>query len=63
MVILGGIGSLVGPALGAAMLLLAEEILSGYTEHWMIILGPLLIVVILFARGGLFGYLKGGARQ
>ena len=63
MVILGGIGSLIGPALGAAMLLLAEEVLSGYTEHWMIILGPLLIVVILFARGGLFGYLKGDAPQ
>jgi branched-chain amino acid transport system permease protein len=58
MVILGGMGSLVGPVLGAACLLLAEEILSEYTEHWMIILGPLLIGVVLFAKGGLYGVIK-----
>ena len=59
MVILGGMGTLVGAVLGAATLLLAEEILSGYTEHWMIILGPLLIVIVLYARAGIFGMLKG----
>jgi branched-chain amino acid transport system permease protein len=55
MVILGGIGTLIGPVLGAAGLLLAEEILSGFTQHWMIVLGPLLILVVLFGRGGLLG--------
>ena len=55
MVILGGMGSLVGPVLGAAGLLLAEEILSGYTQHWMIILGPLLIAMVLYARSGIYG--------
>jgi branched-chain amino acid transport system permease protein len=59
MVILGGMGSVVGPVLGAAALLLAEEILSGYTQHWMIILGPLLIVLVLFAKKGLFGIVWG----
>jgi branched-chain amino acid transport system permease protein len=58
MVILGGMGSLVGPVLGAICLLLAEEILSGYTEHWMIVLGPLLIGVVLFAKGGIYGLIK-----
>jgi branched-chain amino acid transport system permease protein len=60
MVILGGMGSLLGPVLGAAALLLAEEVLSGYTEHWMILLGPLLIGVVLFAKRGIFGMIAGG---
>ena len=55
MVILGGMGSLAGPVMGAAGLLLAEEILSGYTEHWMILLGPLLIIMVLYARNGIYG--------
>lgn len=59
MVILGGMGTLVGPLAGAAAFLLAEEILSGYTEHWMIVLGPLLILVVLFAKGGIFGWVRG----
>ena len=59
MVILGGIGSLIGPVLGAAGLLLTEEFLSEYTRHWMIILGPLLILVVLFGRGGIYGLVRG----
>jgi branched-chain amino acid transport system permease protein len=55
MVILGGMGTLLGPVFGAAALLLLEEFLSRYTEHWMIILGPILLFVILFARRGLYG--------
>ncbi len=54
MVLLGGTGCLVGPFLGAAVLLLLEEYLAIYTEHWMVILGPFLIVVVLFGRGGLY---------
>ena len=55
MVILGGIGTLNGAILGAAAFLLAEEWLSGITEHWKLIFGPLLVLVVLFARGGLIG--------
>jgi len=55
MVLLGGMGTLVGPLLGAAVLLFLEEYLAMFTEHWMIILGPFLILVVLFARGGLYG--------
>src|SRR5206468_2359731 len=50
MVILGGMGTLIGPALGAFVFLLLEEILSGYTEHWPVILGPVLLLIVLFAR-------------
>jgi len=57
MVVLGGMGSVVGPVVGAVALLLLEELLSGVTEYWQIILGPLLLLVVLFARGGIDGML------
>ena len=60
MVILGGIRTLAGPVLGAAVLLLLEDVLSAWTTHWQIILGPFLLVAVLFARNGLFGLLPGG---
>jgi len=53
MVVLGGMGSLYGAVLGAVAYLAIEEILSHYTEHWRIIFGPMLILLVLFARGGL----------
>lgn len=62
MVILGGLGSLHGAIMGAAVFLLLEEILSGYTEHWKLIFGPFLVLVVLFARGGLLGIIKGARR-
>jgi branched-chain amino acid transport system permease protein len=55
MVILGGMGTLHGAIIGAAAFLLTEEWLSGLTEHWKVIFGPLLVLVALFARGGLVG--------
>jgi branched-chain amino acid transport system permease protein len=57
MVVLGGMGSAFGPLLGAVALLVLEEVLSGITEYWQIILGPLLLLVVLFARGGIDGLL------
>jgi branched-chain amino acid transport system permease protein len=55
MVILGGAGTLDGGLLGSAAYLLAEEWLSGYTENWKVIFGPVLVLVVMFARGGLIG--------
>jgi len=60
MVVLGGMGSLFGPVVGAVALLVLEEALSGITEYWQIILGPLLLLVVLFARGGIVGLLSLG---
>jgi branched-chain amino acid transport system permease protein len=57
MVILGGMGSVIGPVFGAVALLVLEEALSGITEYWQIVLGPLLLLVVLFARGGIDGLL------
>ncbi len=58
-VILGGLGSLYGAVVGAAALLILEEVIAGWTEHWMIVLGPFLVLVVLFARRGLYGWLLG----
>jgi branched-chain amino acid transport system permease protein len=55
MVIFGGMGTLNGAIIGAAAFLLTEEWLSGLTEHWKVIFGPLLVLVAVFARGGLLG--------
>jgi branched-chain amino acid transport system permease protein len=63
MVILGGIATLIGPVLGAAALLLLEDVLAAWTTHWQIILGPILVLVVLFTRRGLAGLLPGGGRD
>jgi branched-chain amino acid transport system permease protein len=55
MVILGGMASTAGPVLGTFALLFVEEILKGWTEHWQVILGPLLVLSVIFFRRGLAG--------
>ncbi|RAI43646.1 branched-chain amino acid ABC transporter permease [Rhodoplanes roseus] len=55
MVLLGGLGTLHGAIVGAAAFLLLEEWLSALTEHWKMIFGPLLVLVVVFVRGGLIG--------
>ena len=65
-IILGGLGTLAGPLIGAVAFLLLEETLPellhaiapNYAENWMIIFGPILIAIVLFARGGLMGLLQ-----
>jgi branched-chain amino acid transport system permease protein len=62
MVVFGGMGSLFGPLFGAITLMVLEEALSRITEYWQIILGPLLLLVVLFARGGIDGLLARARR-
>ena len=57
MAVLGGMGSVMGPVIGAVTLLVLEEALSRVTEYWPIILGPLILLVVLYARGGIDGLL------
>jgi len=57
MVILGGMGSMFGPVVGAIVFLVLEELLSQVTEYWALIMGPLLLVIVLFGRGGIMGLL------
>jgi branched-chain amino acid transport system permease protein len=57
MVVLGGMGSLFGPMIGAIVFLVLEEFLSQITEYWALIMGPLLLLIVLFGRGGIMGLL------
>jgi branched-chain amino acid transport system permease protein len=57
--VLGGLGSLHGAILGAAAFTLLADILSHYTENWAMIFGPILILVVLFVRGGINGLFGG----
>jgi branched-chain amino acid transport system permease protein len=59
MVVLGGLGSLFGPLVGAAAFLLLEEGLSRLTEYPALILGPLLLLVAIYVNGGIEGLLEG----
>lgn len=65
MVILGGVGTLAGPFIGAGVLFTLETVLGQYTEHWMLPLGILLLVVVLVSKGGLMALIRklaGGSR-
>ena len=63
MVLLGGAGSVFGPLYGAAAYVMAGEILSQFTVHWHIVFGPILILVVLFSRGGIAALLEGPDRD
>lgn len=62
MVVLGGIGNLLGAIAGATLALLLEEWLALFTEHWRLIFGALLILVVLFSRDGLTGLFRGRSK-
>ncbi len=59
MVIIGGMGTLTGGIVGAAAFLLLEEFLSGFSQHWKLALGVILILLVLFNRNGIIGRLGG----
>lgn len=63
MVLLGGMGTLYGAIIGAAAFLLTEEWLSSFTEHWKVIFGPALVLLVVFVRGGLIGVGRELARR
>ena len=56
MIILGGVATIVGPLVGAIVYVTLETALSAYTQHWMVVLGPIILLVALFARRGLYGF-------
>lgn len=71
MVVMGGMATLLGPILGAAGFLLLEEFLPeaieavapGYGDYWGIVFGPILILIVLFGRGGIYGIAARGTRR
>jgi branched-chain amino acid transport system permease protein len=61
-VILGGVARLFGPVAGAVLFVVLEHVLGDLSDYWHIYLGLLLLLVVLFARGGIMGFLAGRAR-
>ena len=69
MAVLGGVGTLIGPIIGAGVWLALEEVLSSFSvglpwgidefvrNHWMIVLGTFVIIVAIGLKEGLYGYL------
>ena len=53
MVILGGPGTLVGPALGAGIIIFLQNFLSAFTERWLIVIGTIYILTILYLPHGI----------
>jgi branched-chain amino acid transport system permease protein len=63
MVTLGGAGTLFGPAIGAVVIILIKNIVSAYTEHWMIILGVIYMVTVMLAPEGIYSLLVRSLRK
>ena len=61
LIIIGGVGRLAGPVVGAGLFVALEHWLGGLTEFWHIFLGAILLLIVLFARGGIVGLLTGKA--
>lgn len=62
MVLLGGAGTLVGPVIGATAFLLLEDVLKGLTDHWLAVMGPIIVLIVVFLRNGLWGVLGSNNR-
>jgi branched-chain amino acid transport system permease protein len=63
MVVLGGLGSIWGPALGAVVIVLFQQELSLYVSRWQTLMGLTLIAVVLFSPGGFWGLVRAIGRR
>ncbi len=59
LIIIGGVGRLMGPVVGACLFVALEHYLGGLTDFWLVFLGLILLVIVLFMRGGIIGLLTG----
>lgn len=58
MVIMGGIGSLIGPIIGAGVFTLLQEVLSSFTENWMLVVGIVFAVFVILIPRGIVGVFR-----
>jgi branched-chain amino acid transport system permease protein len=58
MVMLGGTGTLIGPAIGAGVFLLMKNLVSSYSAHWLLIIGAIFVACVLFFPYGIWGTLR-----
>ncbi|RBW70198.1 branched-chain amino acid ABC transporter permease [Bacillus taeanensis] len=59
MVLVGGAGTMLGPVLGAAFIVILETIISSYIDLWMLIIGTIFILFVIFAPKGIVGITSG----
>lgn len=57
MIVIGGIGLVTGPIFGAIAFLVMEEVFKGVTQHWMLLMGPVIVVIALAGKDG-FSWMK-----
>ena len=57
MVLLGGSGTVFGPVVGAVAFLLMEEGIKAYTDRWALFLGPIIVLIVVFLRKGIWSLL------
>ncbi|RAK15063.1 amino acid/amide ABC transporter membrane protein 2 (HAAT family) [Anoxybacillus vitaminiphilus] len=58
MVIIGGVGTLFGPAIGASVFICLQNFISTYTERWPMIMGAILVILVLIGKGGIIHWLR-----
>jgi branched-chain amino acid transport system permease protein len=63
MAIVGGVGTLFGSLIGAALIISLENFVSLYTERWSMVLGFVFIFAMIFAPEGVLGTLRALARR
>jgi branched-chain amino acid transport system permease protein len=63
MVLVGGMGTLFGPIVGAFMIVTASDLASAVWDRWMLVMGALFVFFVLFARGGIWSLLEKGVRR
>ena len=63
MVILGGMGTLTGPVVGAVAMLALEVAFQGVTKHWQLLMGGFIVLVALFLPRGLIGLATAARRK
>src|SRR5207249_9795062 len=63
MVALGGRGTLLGPALGAGIIVFLKNLVSVYTHRWLLILGAVYIATIVYAPEGILGAVRQWAQR
>ena len=62
-IIIGGVGRLFGPVVGALIFVGLEHWLGGLSDYWHVYLGLLLLLIVLFGRGGIIGMIAGRERS
>lgn len=55
MVLIGGAGTILGPVLGATLIVTLETLVSSYTDLWMLIVGAVFIIFVIFFPKGIVG--------